>query len=108
MRSVPSVIYLLHFLVPYKHACHYIGWCAGDLDRRLAAHRAGRGARLLAVCKANDVDWVLARTWRGDRNYERRLKNQGGAADLCPLCGVTPRNGVLFEHELVTLGGAPN
>ena len=28
---------------------HYIGW-ADDVDARLADHRAGRGARLLAAC----------------------------------------------------------
>lgn len=28
----------------------------------------------------------VARTWRGDRNFERRLKNRKNAPRLCPIC----------------------
>jgi predicted GIY-YIG superfamily endonuclease len=47
----PGIIYLLHFSRRYKHAGHYIGWVAADLDARLAQHRRGSGARLLAVAQ---------------------------------------------------------
>ena len=43
-----AVVYLVHFSEPYRHARHYTGWTT-DLQSRLAEHRAGRGARLLAV-----------------------------------------------------------
>jgi len=33
---------------PYRHARHYTGWTAGDLDGMLAEHAAGRGARVAA------------------------------------------------------------
>ncbi len=82
---VTGVIYLLHFDRRYKHAGHYIGWTR-DLDSRLEEHRAGRGARLLQVCKEAGIGFVLARTWRGDRNMERRLKNRKEAPRLCPIC----------------------
>lgn len=79
-------VYLIHFDRPYKHARHYLGW-ALDIDARLAAHRGGSGARLMSVVKAEGIGWVLARTWHGvDRNFERRLKNRGGASRICPVC----------------------
>ena len=90
MTSANGTIYLLHFDQPYKHARHYIGW-ALDLARRLAEHAAGRGAHLLAVVKNAGIGWQLARTWPGDRNRERALKNMGGARRRCPLCGVHPQ-----------------
>lgn len=77
--------YLLHFSEPYKHAQHYLGY-ARDLDRRLAAHRAGHGARLLEVIDQAGITWELARTWDGDRRLERRLKNRHDARQLCPIC----------------------
>lgn len=87
------MIYLLHFDRPYKHARHYLGWTPDDqLDARLAAHDAGRGARLTEVVGAAGIGWELARTWPGGRARERQLKRQGGASRLCPLCGVIPRS----------------
>ena len=91
MTGVKGTVYLLHFDQPYKHARHYLGWAA-DLQARLDCHRAGRGARLLAVLVAEGIGWQLARTWPdADRNRERRLKNMGGGARHCPLCGIRPR-----------------
>jgi hypothetical protein len=45
----------------------------------------------LQVVKAAGITWTLARTWPGDRNRERQLKNQGGASRRCPACGIQPR-----------------
>lgn len=92
--TAPAVgtVYLLHFDAPYRHARHYLGTAAaGHLDARLAAHAAGRGARLTQVVAAAGIGWQLARTWPGGRNRERQLKRQGGASRRCPLCGVHPR-----------------
>jgi hypothetical protein len=90
--GVPGTIYLIHFDRAYQHATHYLGWTGvGKLEDRLAAHRAGRGARLMEVVKNAGIDWKLARTWQGDRNRERQLKRQGGKSRLCPICGVNPR-----------------
>ena len=86
-----GVVYLLHFERPYKHARHYLGW-ASDLEGRLAHHRAGSGANLLAVLKREGIGWHVARTWApADRHRERQIKNQGGLSRCCPTCGVTPR-----------------
>ncbi len=86
-----SIVYLLHFSEPYKHAKHYMG-SAVDLDARLAEHAAGQGARLTQVVKGDGITWTLARTWQGGRRRERQLKNQGGASRCCPTCkaGRTP------------------
>jgi len=80
-----AVVYLVHFSEPYRHARHYTGWTT-DLESRLAEHRAGRGARLLAVITQAGIDWTLARTWQGTRQRERQLKRQGGASRRCPIC----------------------
>ena len=80
-----GTVYLLHFDAPYKHARHYIGF-AEDLDARLILHQRGEGARLLAAIIGAGISFTLARTWTGDRTLERRIKNLGGAARVCPIC----------------------
>jgi predicted GIY-YIG superfamily endonuclease len=84
----PGTVYLIHFETAYKHARHYTGWTT-DLDARLQAHRAGRGARLIDIITKAGVSWQLARTWPGGRDRERAIKNRHEAPQLCPLC--TPR-----------------
>lgn len=79
-----GTVYLLHFDRPYGHAAHYTGWTT-NLDARLQAHRDGNGARLVAVAANAGIGFELARTWPGDRNRERQLK-QSGATRRCPIC----------------------
>lgn len=90
-RKGAGVVYLLHFTTPYKHAAHYIGWTAGELEERLRAHQSGTGARLLEVVTNAGIGFELARTWAGGRQLERCKKRQGGAAELCPLCRAAGR-----------------
>jgi predicted GIY-YIG superfamily endonuclease len=79
-------VYLLHFDTGFGHARHYTGWAA-ELAARLNHHASGSGARLLYHVRAAGIGWSLARTWSGvDRNFERLLKNRGGAARRCPIC----------------------
>jgi predicted GIY-YIG superfamily endonuclease len=90
MAGRRGTIYLLHFARPYRHARHYLGF-AEDLEQRLAQHRAGRGARLVQVVLGAGIGFEVARTWKGDRRLERRLKNQRNApARLCPICRGEP------------------
>ena len=79
-----TVVYLLHFHVPYKHARHYLG-STDDLTTRLNEHQRGTGARLLEVVAGAGIHWTLTRAWRGDRKRERKLKNYH-RRQLCPLC----------------------
>src|SRR5262245_27705742 len=85
MKRAP-IVYLLHFSTAYKHARHYIGFTT-NLDKRITDHLCGMGARLMEVITAAGIEWKLARTWRGDRQLERRLKNRKCAARFCPYCG---------------------
>lgn len=90
-RNVPGTIYLIHFEQPFKHARHYLGWTK-DLEARLASHLAGRGSSLIKAVNAAGIDWRLVRTWEGvDRFFERKLKNRGGAARICPCCAPAER-----------------
>jgi|SRR6185312_1987290 len=101
-RAAPiGTVYLLHFERRYKHAGHYIGWTT-DLDARLAQHRDGHGARLLAVITAAGIGWTLARTWTGTRARERSIKKQGGAARCCPECG-RPKRGQAAAAQMADL-----
>ena len=82
-------VYLLHFDKPLSHAGHYIGFVQDDasLDERLAAHMAGRGARIIEVCFEREIEWQAVRFWFGaDRNFERRLKKNWHGRRICPIC----------------------
>ena len=92
-RSGPPVdgtVYLLHLDPAYKHARHYVGWTS-NLDERLEAHRAGRGARLLEAVKEAGGSFHLARTWPGSRSLERAIKDRKEAPKLCPDCSPSPK-----------------
>lgn len=80
-----GTVYLLHLDPAYKQARHYTGW-ASNLDARLAHHRAGSGARLCQVAVEAGSELILARTWPGDRNFERHIKNGKNVPLLCPIC----------------------
>jgi len=98
--------YLLHFDQPYQHASHYLGW-SSNLPVRLAAHESGRGARLTEVVYEAGIRWALTRTWPGvSRDFERALKNQGGASRRCPGCGIAPKPHPPSPHwDAVLRGG---
>jgi hypothetical protein len=89
--GVPGRVYLVCMSRPvcaHRPARHYLGWThAGRApEDRLAEHRAGRGARILAAAAARGIGLAVVRTWDGDRNLERKLKNQKNAKVLCPNC----------------------
>lgn len=85
-------VYLIHFDPPYRHARHYLGSCA-DLAPRLWAHQHGQGARLTQVAVGAGCALVLARTWEGGRQLERRLKRRHNAPQLCPICAALAQGG---------------
>lgn len=78
-------VYLIHFDQPIAHARHYIGYTI-DVDKRLAMHSRGAGARLMTVCKERGIHWTLCWVRPGDRTEERRLKNYHKSSQFCPIC----------------------
>ena len=79
-------VYLIHFERALKHAGHYLG-SAEDPSKRLARHRRGQGARLLAVLNEKNISFKIVRVWRGaGRAFERKLKDAGHNNKLCPIC----------------------
>lgn len=79
-------VYLIHFERKYKHAGHYLGFCSKSVTARMKRHLAGRGARLLQVIQENGIEWELVRTWKGGRDFERKLKKGKRSPKLCPVC----------------------
>lgn len=81
--------YLIHFLEPYHHAKHYLGW-SPEVQARINAHLHGKGARLTEVVHAAGIGMVWVRVWEdGDRKLERKLKNRH-SPQLCPICQGQP------------------
>ena len=87
------MVYLLHFDGPYHHARHYMGY-SEDVESRIKAHSVGQGARLLEVVRQAGIGWVLARTWPGGRDLERRLKRWKNSPELCPICRQSVKEAV--------------
>lgn len=79
------MVYLLHFARHHHRARHYLG-CTNNLPRRLAQHRAGHGARLVAAVLAAGIEFECVRTWEGGFPEERRLKRFKAAPRFCPVC----------------------
>lgn len=113
-RRVPIVgaVYLLHFDQPIGNpanpralAQHYMGWTS-YLGPRLAAHRDGVGAAIMAALAERGIGFTLARTWQGTRADERALKNRHNHPRLCPTCQgrapqLDPRTKLRdVEHDL--------
>jgi predicted GIY-YIG superfamily endonuclease len=103
-----TMIYLLHLDRPLGHARHYVGYAA-DVGKRLEEHRAGRGARMLAVAAERGIGFELVRVWPGGREEERRLKRQHNAPRYCYVCRIASmqaralleRTGLSAEREAV-------
>ena len=95
--SVIGTTYLIHLVEPLgdpsrprMHARHYIGWTNGvSVETRLAQHRAGTGARILAAAAKREIEFHVVRTWpQTDRHFERKLKDGGHYDRFCPECAT--------------------
>lgn len=92
-------VYLLHLDKPlgnpekaHGQAQHYIGYCRGSVEDRIAKHRNGNGAKLTAAAAENGIEMIVVRTWSGGRDFERHLKAQKNAKRFCPICNPTAAN----------------
>jgi len=82
--GVPGTVYVLHSGSPCLHAAHYVGWTAGSLEARLAAHLHGMRSALVRAAVAAGADIALVATFAGTRALERRLKRCHETAQFCP------------------------
>src|SRR5664279_1780315 len=73
--AAPGTVYLLHYSSRTRAGRqHYLGW-TGDIERRVAQHRAGRGGRETSKAVAEGLKLALAQTWKGTPALEERLKD---------------------------------
>lgn len=83
---VIGFVYLVHFSRRHRGAQHYLGFST-NIPQRLEAHRAGRGAPLLAAITKRGIRWHVVRTWRRkDGFFEQGLKRRYALRELCPVC----------------------
>lgn len=96
-----GTVYLLHFaqpISPHSPAQHYLGY-ADDVAARIALHQQGKaGVRFTEVAFERGIPFVLARTWRGSRGFERSLKNKKCANRLCPVCNPRALNRAMAKE----------
>lgn len=70
---------------PRGQGRHYVGMST-NLAQRIATHREGRGARMLAAAVQRGISFEVVRTWPGGREMEKRIKAQHNARRYCPRC----------------------
>jgi predicted GIY-YIG superfamily endonuclease len=81
-----GTVYIIHITPPYHHAKHYVGYTDVE-ERRFKRHKAGQGSRLLRAAVGAGHEIAVVHEYHGkDRNFERWLKNKGGASRYCPVC----------------------
>jgi predicted GIY-YIG superfamily endonuclease len=94
MKPAPDArgtVYLVHFSDrTSENRQHYLGWSA-DVGRRFVQHASGRGAHETRKALAEGLKIMLAQTWSGTPDLERRIKlwsrcGAKGFAGLCPYC----------------------
>jgi RNA:NAD 2'-phosphotransferase (TPT1/KptA family)/GNAT superfamily N-acetyltransferase/2'-5' RNA ligase/8-oxo-dGTP pyrophosphatase MutT (NUDIX family) len=99
--GVMGQVYLLHFDIDPKeeipstredakkpfHARHYMGWAENAQERIDQHYKATSGVKLIEAIHAKGISFTVARIWDNvDRDFERRMKNQGGLNRHCPIC----------------------
>lgn len=90
-----NTIYLLCFApgIPRGpkpgNACHYLGSCSGPPEQRLAQHLKGKtagGSPLVKAAHDRGLEIKIVKTWKGNRQKERKMKNRHRLSDHCPNC----------------------
>jgi hypothetical protein len=93
---------------PRAQAKHYLG-STDNIPQRMIAHRAGRGAKIMAAFKVQGIPWEVVRVWPGGWDKEQELKARHEGPTLCPDCSGKPRDKELLaqawadtsEHDLL-------
>jgi len=89
--STQGEVYLFHFTAPLGNlsnpraqARHYVGF-AEDLDRRIATHLAGRGAKIVAAALAKGLIFEIYH-WPACLATEKLIKRRKETHVFCPAC----------------------
>lgn len=83
-------VYIVHFERPIGHAKNYLG-SGKSIRTRIARHRAGNGAKLIAEANRLGIGWQVSRYWLASTGNERvrlevGLKNRRDTPKICPAC----------------------
>lgn len=89
--STMGEVYLFHFHQPLGNtanrraqASHYVGF-SDDLEARIAAQLAGKGAKLVAAALARGITYELYH-WPACLAVEKLIKRTKKTALYCPTC----------------------
>jgi predicted GIY-YIG superfamily endonuclease len=78
-------VYLVHLEKPLPGGRHYVGYTS-DLEKRVALHRSGEGAKFLKQANEAGIGWVVVRVWmNADTDKEKSIKSMS-ARIICPVC----------------------
>jgi len=91
--STEGEVYILHFHQPLGNpanrraqASHYVGF-AEDLEARLAAQLAGRGAKIVQAAIARGIGFDIYH-WPACLAVEKLIKRRKETAVFCPTCAA--------------------
>ena len=92
-QSDDTYTYLLHAHEPIERSNgykvqHYVG-STTNIDKRIKEHRRKKklgGAALMREFNRRGIEWSLAKLWKANRDFEKRLKQSGHYERYCPLC----------------------
>ncbi|MBW4421564.1 MAG: GIY-YIG nuclease family protein [Myxacorys californica WJT36-NPBG1] len=86
------MVYLYHFVKPYRgRAQHYLG-STNDLKRRHQEHISGRGSPLIRAALAAGIDMYCIPLFPNEgHKLERAIKLQKNSRRICPLCNTYKR-----------------
>lgn len=65
-------VYVIHLDRPIRHVRNYLG-SGKSISGRIAGHRSGNGARVIAEANRLDIGWHVSRVWKTDTEALARL-----------------------------------
>jgi len=100
-RADPAILAEVLAAQQTRITCRYLTpEQAAGVAVRIAQHRAGTGARLMAVVAAAGIEFTITRIWASaTEGHEKRLKDLNNRRVLCPLCTPGTRAGTIVEPK---------
>lgn len=97
-RADPLIVAEVRAAMETRITCrHLTAAQAAGVACRIAQHRAGNGARILAVVAEAGIGITPVRIWpSATEHHEKGLKNLGNGVRLCPRCSLGTRAGLVI------------